>query len=127
MPRTEPDRQRIGAGVEDAARAFLLARGWHEVARNARLRVGELDLVMLDGDTLVFVEVRFRRSDAFGSGAESVDWRKQRKLVRAAEGFLQRHREHALRGCRFDVVSASGDPGAPRLEWIRDAFRADDC
>ena len=49
------------------------------------------------------------------------------KLVRAAEGFLQRHREHAQRGCRFDVVSASGDPEAPRLEWIRDAFRADDC
>ena len=127
MPRAEPDRQRIGAGAEDAARAFLLARGWQDVARNARLRVGEIDLVMLDGDTLVFVEVRFRSNTAYGSGADTVDWRKQRKLVRAAEGFLQRHREHANRGCRFDVVSASGDPGAPHLDWIRDAFRADDC
>ena len=77
--------------------------------------------------TLVFVEVRYRKDDGYGSGADSVDRHKQRKLVRAAELFLLAHRRLADMPCRFDVVEAQGDPAEPRLHWIRDAFRADDC
>lgn len=141
------DRRRRGAAVEAAARTYLLRAGLREVAANANYRVGELDLVMLDdgapdagvpdggwprgtgrgGATLVFVEVRYRRDTRFGGGAGSVDFNKRRKLVRAAQLFLLTHREFADAACRFDVVEADGDPDAPRLNWLRDAFRLDDC
>jgi len=117
-----------GAAVEAAACAYLIDAGLREVAANAGSRVGEIDLVMRDGDTLVFVEVRYRRNDrfGFGGGGASVDVRKRRKLIRAAQVFLVRHRQFTHAPCRFDVVEADGDPRSPRLHWIRDAFRADD-
>lgn len=123
-----------GAAIEAAARLHLLDAGLREVAANANYRHGELDLVMLDrspgrghdGDVLVFVEVRYRRSSGFGGGAVSIDAGKQRRLVRAAQSFLATHREYARCACRFDVIDASGDPDAPMLRWLKDAFRADD-
>lgn len=126
----EARRQR-GAQVEAAARAHLLRAGLRDVAANASFRLGELDLVMLEQggpgrETLVFVEVRYRSHAGFGGGAVSVDANKQRKLVRAAQQFLHAHPRWADAACRFDVVEADGDPAAPRLHWIRDAFRADD-
>ncbi|KGM53226.1 hypothetical protein N799_12005 [Lysobacter arseniciresistens ZS79] len=125
MPAVTDRRQR-GAAVEAAARAHLVEAGLRPIAANANYRLGELDLVMLDGEVLVFVEVRFRRDDRFGGGAVSVDWRKQAKLVRAAQLFLMRHRRYADAPCRFDVVDACGDPDAPEINWIRDAFRPGD-
>lgn len=125
MPVT--DRRGLGAAVEAAAREHLTDAGLQPVAANANYRLGELDLVMLDRETLVFIEVRYRRDQRFGGGAASVDFRKQRKLVRAAQLFLQRHPRYADGPCRFDVVEAEGDPAAPQLNWLRDAFRADDC
>ena len=132
------DRRRRGAIVEAAARSYLLTAGLHDVAANANFRFGELDLVMLDdgelrrdgkrhAPTLVFVEVRYRRDARFGGAAASVDAGKRRKLVRAAQLFLAGHRQFATAACRFDVIEADGDPDAPRLNWLRDAFRADDC
>ena len=126
------DRRARGALVEAAARRYLVAAGLRELAANASYRGGELDLVMLDdnpraGTVVVFVEVRYRSHAGYGGGAASVDGRKRRKLVHAARRFL------AMRGslrdapCRFDVVEADGDPAAPRLHWLRDAFRADDA
>lgn len=120
------DRRARGAAVEAAARRHLLAVGLREIATNANYRRGELDLVMLDGATVVFVEVRYRRSAHFGGGADSVDVHKRRKLVHAAMAFLATHRRLGDAPCRFDVVEADGDPDAPRLNWLRDAFRADD-
>ena len=113
-----------GAWAERAALDFLTARGLHNVSRNYRCRHGEVDLIMRDGDQLVFTEVRYRRSHSLVSAAESVDEAKQRRLMASAEHFLQRHAEHASRRCRFDVVSVSGDDPEPRLDWIRDAFEA---
>ncbi len=127
MARTEPDRRARGDAVETAALAFLEANGLRLLARNASARGGELDLVMADGAAVVFVEVRYRGSAAFGGGAASVDAGKRRKLVRAAQVWLLRHPRHADAPCRFDVVAASGDPAAPAFDWLRDAFRADDC
>ncbi len=121
------NRRTQGAHVEALARDFLLRQGLTPVAANANYRGGELDLVMRDGDTLVFVEVRYRRGSGFGGGAASVDANKRRKLVHAAGLFLAAHREHARAPCRFDVIDASGDPEAPEFLWLRDAFRADDC
>ena len=119
------DRRARGAGVEDAALAFLLANGMRLIARNAGFKVGELDLVMRDGASVVFVEVRYRSHAGYGGGAASVDFAKQRKLIRAAQVFLKRHPMLAQAPCRFDVIEARGDPGRPELHWIRAAFRAD--
>ncbi|MEN1926137.1 YraN family protein [Luteimonas qiangzhengi] len=120
-----------GAAVEAAAREHMITAGLRPVAANANYRLGELDLVMLDRERsgtsiLVFVEVRYRRSRSHGGGADSVDWRKQRRIIRAAQLFLLSHRQYADVPCRFDVIDASGDPDAPTLDWIRDAFRVDD-
>lgn len=116
-----------GARIEALAAAFLRERGLAPIAANANARGGELDLVMRDGDTVVFIEVRYRRDARFGGGAASVDGRKCRRIVRAAEQFLAAHREFARLPCRFDVIDASGDPAAPAFDWLRDAFRADDA
>lgn len=115
-----------GAAVEAAALAYLLQSGLQGIAANANFRFGELDLVMRDGATVVFVEVRYRRDARFGGGAASIDRNKRRKLVHAAQAFLATHRQFTDAPCRFDVIDADGDPAAPRLNWIRDAFRADD-
>lgn len=115
-----------GAAVEAAALAHLLGSGLHAIAVNANYRFGELDLVMRDGATVVFIEVRYRRDARFGGGAASIDRNKRRKLVHAAQAFLAAHRQFVDAPCRFDVIDADGDPARPRLNWIRDAFRADD-
>jgi putative endonuclease len=131
MPQSRPsaalDTRRRGAATEAAAARHLASSGLRPVAANAAARFGELDLVMLDGASLVFVEVRYRRSDRYGGGAASVDARKRRRLVLAARQFLAAHPRYREAPCRFDVVEASGDPDAPVLNWIRDAFRADDA
>ncbi len=112
--------------MEAAALAHLVGSGLRQIAANANYRFGELDLVMRDAGTLVFVEVRYRRDARYGGGAASIDRSKRRKLVHAAQAFLQSHRQYADAPCRFDVIDAHGDPAAPELVWIRDAFRADD-
>lgn len=122
------DARRQGRRWEQAAESFLRRRGLRSLTRNFHSRFGEIDLVMLDGPALVFVEVRYRRVDRFGSGADTVNWAKQRKLVSAARHFLALHPEARDRPCRFDVVSIGGGAGGGRggaeLNWIRDAFDA---
>ena len=79
---------------------------------------------MLDGDILVFTEVRYRRNHRHGSGADSVTSAKQRRIAQAARLFLQDHDPHQTRHCRFDVISISSEGSRTVLEWIRDAFEA---
>ena len=125
-----PDRRARGAQVEAAARLRLEQAGLRTLAANVGYRGGELALVMIEsgpvGQTLVFVEVRYRAGAAFGGGFVSVDRGKRRKLVRAAQLYLGARPRLALLPCRFDVVEACGDPAAPRIEWMKDAFRLDD-
>ena len=122
-----PDARRARGDVaEAAALAMLQDRGLQLLARNASSRGGELDLVMRDGATVVFVEVRYRATRRFGGGAASVDAGKRRRLVHAARAFLAGHPQMADAPCRFDVVDADGDPDAPTLTWLRAAFDAAD-
>ncbi|WP_199912004.1 YraN family protein [Stenotrophomonas sp. YAU14D1_LEIMI4_1] len=114
-----------GSAVEAAAELHLQQAGLQRRARNVRYRGGELDLVMEDAGTVVFVEVRYRARSDFGSGAASIDARKCRRLAHAAQLYLQDHPTLANAPCRFDVVEATGEP--PQLSWLRDAFRLDDC
>ena len=114
-----------GDVVEAAARTYLLRAGLRDVAANANYRLGELDLVMREGASLVFVEVRYRRDARFGGGAVSVDARKQQRLTRLATAYLKRH---DLLDCatRFDVVAVTwpGSSKRPVLEHYKDAFEA---
>ena len=110
----------IGDRIEQLAENFLVEQGLCLWQRNFSTRHGEIDRIFWHASTLVFVEVRYRRSTQWGSGGESVTPAKQRKLRQAAELFLQRHFTGEPPACRFDVISASGDP-VP-LEWLSDAF-----
>jgi putative endonuclease len=112
-----------GEGGERRAERFLRRQGLRTVSRNWHCRQGEIDLIMRDGETLVFVEVRLRTPHGFGDGADSVDAFKQQRLAQAASLYLARHRAWEDRPCRFDVVSIEGDTDT--IGWIRDAFEAD--
>ncbi|MYD96099.1 MAG: YraN family protein [Gammaproteobacteria bacterium] len=105
---------------------MLRRQGLHTLERNYSRRTGEIDLVMLDGDVLAFVEVRYRSPGAWTTGLGSVDKAKRRRLVRTAELYLDEHPEHRYRGIRFDVVSASKGNYGIACEWIPDAFEAMD-
>lgn len=115
------DLTAVGARHERMAEVFLRSRGLRLVARNHRCRLGELDLVMRDRDTLVFVEVRYRSSTRFGTPAETVSYHKQRRLTAAAGHFLQGH--PSMLPCRFDVVAIGNND---RIQWIKNAFSAED-
>ncbi|EHK69557.1 hypothetical protein PPL19_18592 [Pseudomonas psychrotolerans L19] len=120
-----PHLQR-GRQAEDRALQFLQTRGLRLLDRNWRWQGGELDLVMLDGDTVVFVEVRARRHTAWGGAAESIDARKRQRLVNSAALFLQSEARWAKRPCRFDVIAIGpgADASPQALEWIKQAFDA---
>ena len=111
-----------GEQAEELACRYLQTQGLRLVTRNHRCRRGEIDLIMEDGESLVFVEVRYRASARFGSAAESVDARKRTRLIAAAGHFLQQQRRN--RPCRFDVVAISG-AAEPDLQWITNAFEAE--
>ncbi|MBY6203976.1 YraN family protein [Halomonas denitrificans] len=113
-----------GLRGERRALRHLQAAGLRLVARNWQCRFGEIDLVMADGETLVFVEVRVRAASDFGDAADSVHPGKQSRLVRAASMFVATHGEWQQRACRFDVVAIDGSAGADALRWIRGAFDA---
>jgi putative endonuclease len=115
--------QQRGNAAEALARQHLEQQGLRLLAQNWRCRLGELDLVMLDADTVVFVEVRYRRHSAWGGAVESVDARKREKLSRAAQHFLQQESRWAKHPCRFDVIAINADSQAPaQLNWIQNAF-----
>lgn len=116
------ETESIGSRMEEAAAHYLAAAGLHIVESNFRTRCGEIDLVARDGDILVFVEVRYRRSRAFGGAAASVDRRKQQKLLIAANHYLQQKRLDCT--CRFDVVAIDGVGSNQQIEWIKSAFEA---
>lgn len=92
--------------------------------QNFRQKCGELDLVFQDGNTIVFVEVRYRASDRWGTGLASITSTKQRRLTKAASSWLKRHPGLRRAPCRFDVVSVSGSETNPVCKWVRSAFEA---
>lgn len=125
-PVTRTPAQLQGERIERLALSRLLDAGLRLVARNFRCRVGEIDLVMLDGDCLVFVEVRYRRRNRFATARESVGAHKRRKLAKAALFFLARHPAFDDHPVRFDVVACDATaPDQYRLQWLKDAFRPD--
>ena len=115
------DKRTAGTSAEDIACAYLQRRGLRLLLRNYRCHRGEIDLIMRDAEYLVFVEVRYRRRDAFGSAAESISATKRERIVMTANHYLQR--KSVEPPCRFDVVAVHGG-NLQDIDWIRDAFQA---
>jgi putative endonuclease len=115
-PRTA--KQIAGDAGEERALRHLQQHGLSLVERNFRCKGGEIDLVMQEGQALVFVEVRKRADQRHGGAAASVTWRKQRRLIIAAQVYLQRYRTPPA--CRFDVIAIEGDA----LNWLKNAIEA---
>lgn len=107
----------LGQTAEARAEAWLRGQGLTPVTRNWRCRFGEIDLIMRDGETLVFVEVRLRNHRDFGDGLASVTPAKQKKLLAAARAYLATLKP--LPACRFDVVAMRDDS---QPDWLRNAF-----
>lgn len=112
----------VGHWAERRAEAFLKRRGLKTVGRNYACKLGEIDLIAVDGATLAFVEVRFRRSSSHGSAAASVTTTKQQRIARTAAHFLLTHPEWSRFPTRFDVVALTRPNCRVRIEWIRNAF-----
>lgn len=108
---------------EDLACAELRRRGYAILARRYRTRHGEIDVVAREGETVVFVEVKARRDEAFGGGGAAVTGWKQQRIVRMATDYLAR-RGLLDAPCRFDVVTVQFDAGRPRVEVFTHAFDA---
>lgn len=112
-----------GRWAEETAYHYLIQHGLTLIQRNYRYRGGEIDLVMQDERTLIFIEVRYRASNRFGSSAESIDNRKQQRIYQTAEHYIQNHHNCEQWACRFDAVLISGRPPHSTIEWIQNAFQ----
>lgn len=117
------NRQETGEHYERLAERYLTEQGCKLLQRNARYRCGELDLIMQHANQLLFIEVRYRRYSGWGGAVESVDYRKQRKLIRAAEIWLAQHPRFANSICRFDLVTIDSAEVSTQCIWYKDAFR----
>lgn len=112
----------LGAAAEARAEHFLHQQGLLTRAKNYRTKQGEIDLIMMQDDNIIFVEVRLRTHHQFANAAESVTIAKQKKLINAAQHYLQQYQLTEKVNCRFDVIAFSDNHSHP--EWIKNAFSA---
>lgn len=119
MSRTE--RQQHGTWAEDTVQVHLERAGLRTLERNWQCRTGEIDLIMQYQEVIVFVEVRYRKRNDYGGALASVDRRKQQRLTRAAQAWLQRRRRGNPPAARFDVVTVASDGN---IDWRPAAFEA---
>ena len=118
------DAKELGARGEDEAARFLKKQGYRILERNFRSRLGEIDIVARDGDTLVFVEVKTRSGDSFGSPKDAIGKNKMRRITRGSMDYLRTRRKSGDVPARFDVVSVELKDGRFSTEHIKDAFDA---
>lgn len=112
-------KQKRGSWAEQSAASYLERLGLRIVAQNFRCKLGEIDIIAVDGNQLVFTEVRYRTPSQFGIAAETVTYRKQQRTIKAALRYLQQN-PHWQTTCRFDVVAMDG---INSINWIKDAYR----
>ena len=115
------DRKELGQRAEDLACEYLSNQGLTVVERNYYIRGGELDIVALDGEMVVFVEVRSKSSQQYGLPEETISVKKRQFLYRAAEQYLTKN-EWLERNCRFDVISVLFEAENVQIKWYKDAF-----
>ncbi len=126
----------IGALAENIAKEFLEKSGLCFIDQNYHSRRGEIDLIFSDGDTLAFIEVKYRKSIKYGSGIESINYQKRQSIIYTAQHYLHQHQLTDKVYVRFDVLSITSKTGIKleeepdninenfSIEWIRDAFHS---
>jgi len=124
VTRLPEDRPAAGRAAEEAVCRLLAERGWRIEARNVRGRGGEVDIVAREGDTLAFVEVRYRGRDDFGLPEESVDRRKRLRIASAARSYLTAVPPASWKTARFDVAAVEDGPDGPVIRYYPNAFDA---
>lgn len=120
------NKRLFGEKIEQEVQRHLEQKGLITLYKNFSCKVGEIDLVMREQATLIFVEVRYRKNNTFGSGAETVTRRKQQRIIRTAQYFLLKKPSFANFPCRFDVVSVQPNHNNQynTIHWIPNAFEA---
>lgn len=116
--------QRKGSAAEKLACEFLQQQGLKLLERNYRCRFGEIDLILREQQTIVFVEVRYRKANSLVNGAESINAAKQAKLLRSANCYLQYNRLGDHTAARIDVIAVTEENNQPRFNWIQNAIEA---
>ena len=113
-----------GQQAERLAKQYLKQQGLCWQQSNYHCRQGEIDLIFMDAQQLVFVEVRYRKSNRYGGAAETVDQRKQNKLILAARHYLHTHNLTEAISCRFDIISIENSTTASSntIQWLKNAF-----
>jgi len=113
----------IGQVNEDIASQYLMQHGLKFVTKNFHSRQGEIDLVMKEKDTFVFIEVKYRKNKHFGGAIAAIPYKKQQKIIKTAAFYLQQHglKEYNT-SCRFDVVAIDGELNHPEITWLKNAF-----
>ena len=114
--------RQAGAQWEKTAESFLRSQGLKLLQRNFSSRFGEIDLIMEDEETVVFIEVKYRKSSQHGSGADAVTFHKQGRISRTASWYLVKNPHRAGQFCRFDVISITPRKEAQGINWIKSAF-----
>ncbi len=123
----EDSTRQQGAYAEQEAAEWLGQQGLKIVKRNFRCRLGEIDIIAHDGEHLIFVEVRLRKNKRYGGAAATVDYRKQRKLILAAQYYLNTQlRGRKLPPCRFDVIALTPHNTGLTINWYKAAFEQED-
>jgi len=112
----------LGSKIEEQAKQFLLQQNLTLIEANFYSRFGEIDLIMIEQDTLCFIEVRHRKSVTYGSAAESITPSKQQKIHKTALFFVQKNPKYQAFNYRFDAVLSQGNHTTPNFEWIKNAF-----
>jgi putative endonuclease len=115
-------KKQVGATAEMMALTYLQEQGLKFITRNFLCRNGEIDLIMTDKSHLVFIEVRFRRSSAYGSAVETITFQKREKIKKTATYYLLKHKLMEKQMCRFDIIAITRSPEGPQFQWIKNAF-----
>jgi len=114
----------LGSWVEKLALEYLEKQGAALIVQNFRCRSGEIDLIMKSHNTVLFIEVRFRKNPRFGTALESVHWQKRQKIIKTAGFFLRKFPNFYHLPCRFDILAARLSSGEVCFEWVQNAFPA---
>ena len=113
-----------GKQAENIAADYLAKQDVKLITRNFHSRFGEIDLIGLEQDILLFIEVRYRKNETFLAAIETIDQRKCKKIIRTSEYYLNKHKNYRSCLCRYDVITLTGELDKPVIEWIKNAFQA---
>ena len=116
------NKREFGEQLESFAQTTLKKSGCKIVETNFLCKLGEIDIILKDQNTLVFVEVRYRKNASFGGALESVDYKKQQKIIKAAQLYLVENKLSNTMPCRFDVFAIEGPLNRLKYQWIKNAF-----